>query len=118
MKKIPVWLLAAALLLLLTACNDRKKSDAPTAGGMKCTGGGKCTGSLAGRNTSLAKKQQIILSQMRDDDPRRTCVMTAKSVQALYDCVRDPATGRLSAKCGEAKAPAPMKCGAGKCGGK
>ena len=35
MKKIPVWLLAAALLLLLTACNDRKKSDAPTAGGMK-----------------------------------------------------------------------------------
>jgi len=116
MKHIIIPALFLSGLLLSTACSDQKTaSDVPAAGAMKC-GAGKCGANMAGGNAALAKKQQIILSQLREKDPRKPCVLNAKTVKALYDCVRDPETGRLSAKCGETKAPA-MKCGAGKCGG-
>jgi len=58
---------------------------------------------------------------MREDDSRRDCVIKASSTKALYDCVRDPKTKKMSKKCGSGKCGATtkepaMKCGAGKCG--
>ena len=85
-----------AALLTLTACSDEQKSsDAPTAGAMKC-GAGKCGAAMVDGDTALAKKQRNILAQMSPDDPRMGCVMNAKNIEALYDCVRDPATGKLT----------------------
>jgi len=87
---------AIAAALALTACSDQKKeSDAPTSGVMKC-GAGKCGANMVSGDSALADKQRNILSQMDINDPRMKCVMDAKSVEAVYDCVRDPETGKLS----------------------
>ena len=118
--------LTAAVLLLLTACSDKEKPKSLTEGGMKC-GAGKCGSSMANGSALLVKKKINILDQMRQDDTRRDCVLKAKTTKALYDCVRDPETGRMTLKCGAAnpfkkakKVPqkasiAAMKCEAGKC---
>jgi len=110
------------LLVLSTGCNNRDNSEKesnPAAGGMKC-GAGKCGANMFDGNAALVKKKKNVTIQMRDDDPRRDCVAKASSTKAVYDCVRDPKTGMLSKKCGEAmKETSPssaMKCGAGKCG--
>jgi len=117
--------LIAAALFALTACSDSgsKPSEAKaslTEGGMKC-GAGKCGASMVDGNTVVAKKKKNILSQMRDNDSRRECVIKAATSKALYDCVRDPKTKRLTVKCGMGKCSnateeITMKCGAGKCG--
>ncbi len=123
MKPTRLLTLAAVILTLSTGCSDQteQKKASLTEGGMKC-GAGKCGANMVDGNTLLAKKQRNILAQMRDDDPRKDCVMKAQSTKALYDCVRDPKTGKLTTKCGTGKCgdgmaskPA-MKCGAGKCG--
>ena len=114
-------------LVLSTGCNSRDegaKESNPAAGGMKC-GAGKCGANMFDGNAALVKKKKNVTLQMRDGDPRRECVAKASSTKEVYDCVRDPKTGKMSkkcgvGKCGEAmKASAPsssMKCGAGKCG--
>ncbi len=69
-------------------------------------------------NSALDKKKKNILSQMREDDSRKDCVIGAKSTKEAYDCVRDKETKKMTLKCGTGiskKEPA-MKCGAGKCG--
>ena len=77
-------------------------------------------------NSALSKKKKNVLSQMRDNDSRRDCVVKAASTKAVYDCVRNPNGNKLVLKCGtskcgtdnnRAKMPV-MKCGEGKCGGK
>jgi uncharacterized low-complexity protein len=107
--------------LLISGCSDKNSSDKAslTEGGMKC-GAGKCGASMVDGNTVVAKKKKNILSQMREDDPRKECVIKAKSNKALYDCVRDPKSKRLTTKCGAGKCgneseEITMKCGAGKC---
>ena len=105
-----------ATTLLLSACSERGSSSSD-AMGMKC-GAGKCGANMIDGHSALAYKQRTILTQMRDDDPRKGCVLGAPDVTALFNCVRHPRTKRLSAKCGgntNAK-NAVMKCGAGKCG--
>ena len=83
-------------VLMLTGCSDQKKeSDTPTSGVMKC-GAGKCGANMISGDSALANKQRNILSQMDVNDPRQKCVMNAKSIEAVYDCVRDPETGKLS----------------------
>ncbi|MHC3993566.1 hypothetical protein ACXWTF_01935 [Thiomicrolovo sp. ZZH C-3] len=85
-----------AALLALAGCSDQKKaSDTPTAGAMKC-GAGKCGANMVSGSSELAKKQRAILSQMSTEDPRMGCVMNAQTVEAIYDCVRDPDTGKLT----------------------
>lgn len=128
MKNIFFAALFLATALLLGACSERGGSD-NDAMGMKC-GAGKCGANMISGHSALAQKQRTILSQMHKDDPRRGCVLNAPDVAALYDCVRDAKTKRLSAKCGNdtnamnegmkcgtGKCGAEMKCGAGKCGG-
>ncbi len=123
MKSLQILVTVPALFLLLAGCGGEQKTEkAPlTESGMKC-GAGKCGGSMADGNRLLAKKQRNILSQMREDDPRKPCVLRATTAKALYDCVRDPKTGRLTKKCGIGKCGSAMKnsgamkCGAGKCG--
>ncbi|WP_345985860.1 hypothetical protein WCX49_01715 [Sulfurimonas sp. HSL-1656] len=92
-------LYTAALLAALIAfagCSDQKKaSDTPTAGAMKC-GAGKCGANMVSGSSELAKKQRAVLTQMSTDDPRMGCVMNAQTVEAIYDCVRDPDTGKLT----------------------
>ncbi|MEN4053412.1 hypothetical protein [Sulfurimonas sp. NWX79] len=118
-----IFLLAISiLLLLLSGCSDEKGAKESTAPGMKC-GAGKCGANMFDGNAALAKKKKNILKQMREDDPRKDCVLQARTTKATYDCVRDPKTKKMILKCGEGKcgtamkAPKPaMKCGVGKCG--
>jgi len=111
--------LLIALILVFSGCGEKKeeKSSAP---GMKC-GAGKCGANMFDGNSALAKKKKNILSQMRKDDPRKECVIQAKTTKATYNCVRDPKGDTLTLKCGAGKCgvkkeKAPMKCGSGKCG--
>jgi len=126
MKRL-LTLITILLLLLTTGCNNRdnsEKESSPAAGGMKC-GAGKCGANMFDGNAALVKKKKNVTNQMRDDDPRRDCVATASTTKEVYDCVRDPKTGKMSKKCGVGKCgeamkvstpSALMKCGAGKCG--
>lgn len=112
-------LLRITLLFLLslhvTACSSEKSEKKATASGMKC-GAGKCGANMFDASSALGKKKNNILQQMREDDPRKDCVKSAKNTRALYDCVRDPKSGKLTTKCGKMDMPkSAMKCQAGKC---
>jgi len=108
--------LTALTLLVLGGCTGQEaKEDKKKVTDMKC-GAGKCGANMFDGNRALAKKKANILSQMREEDPREACVKNSQTTKALYNCVRDPKTGKLSLKCGSKKEPA-MKCGTGKCGG-
>jgi len=116
--------LSLSLLLFLTACSDTKESTKGSASsGMKC-GAGKCGANMFDGKGALAKKKKNILSQMRDSDPRKTCVIEAKNTKEVYNCVRSSETKKMRLKCGEGKcgndkqrqSMPSMKCGAGKCG--
>ena len=122
MKTLSITASALLLLLSFSACSDDKGAKKSSAPGMKC-GAGKCGANMFDGNAALVKKKKNILKQMRENDPRKGCVKGAKSTKALYDCVRDPKTKKMTLKCGEGKcgtamqAPKPaMKCGVGKCG--
>lgn len=68
----------------------------------------------------LVKKKMNILSQLKENDERRDCVLKASTTKALYNCVRAKKTGRLSSKFAsdniKKAVKSSMKCGAGKCG--
>ena len=120
--KLLLTFVTTLLLVLSTGCDNRDdsaKDSSPAAGGMKC-GAGKCGANMFDGNAALVKKKKNITIQMRDDDPRRDCVANASTTKEVYDCVRDPKTGKMSKKCGEAMestaSSSSMKCGAGKCG--
>jgi len=111
------------LLVAFSGCSDTKDAKGSKAPGMKC-GAGKCGANMFDGKGALAKKKRNILHQMREDDPRKDCVITAKTTKEAYDCVRSPETKKMTLKCGagkcgtakdQKKMPA-MKCGAGKCG--
>jgi len=115
--------LAVLVLGVLVSGCSKDKEETSSAPGMKC-GAGKCGANMFDGNSALAKKKKNILSQMRKDDPRKDCVVAAKTTKAAYDCVREPDGKKLTMKCGAGKcgtkqerASEPsMKCGAGKCG--
>jgi len=108
---------AAIALLLLGGCSAEKEKKKSDVAGMKC-GAGKCGANMFDSNKALGKKRKNILAQLKKDDPRKDCVLKAKTTKSLYDCVRNPMTGRLSKKCGSSTASESggMKCGEGKCG--
>lgn len=102
-------------LLVISGCGDKEKRDSgESTSGMKC-GAGKCGTNMIDGNSALDKKKKNILSQMQEDDKRQDCVLKAMTTKAMYDCVRNPTTGKLSLKCGSVQTD--MKCGSGKCGG-
>jgi len=120
-------LMIVTAALLITGCSDKEKSKSLTEGGMKC-GAGKCGANMADGGTLLDKKRMNILNQMRKDDPRIECVKNAQTTNAIYDCVRDINSGRITTKCSadrsvalqgknQVKKEATMKCEAGKCSG-
>ena len=112
---IKILSLALLSVLILGGCSDSKEARDKKAPAMKC-GSGKCGANMFDGNSALAKKKKNMLSQMRDDDTRKDCVLSAVSTKALYNCVRDAHTGKLSTKCGvsevESGKEAVMKCGA------
>ncbi|KYJ85936.1 hypothetical protein [Sulfurovum riftiae] len=132
MKSIlPLATITITAILLLAGCSDKEKEKSLTEGGMKC-GAGKCGSSMVDGSAVLVKKKVNILDQLTKEDKRRDCVLKAKTTKALYNCVRDPKTGRLTVKetsistfkntieATEKKAPKKadesiMKCQAGKC---
>jgi uncharacterized lipoprotein NlpE involved in copper resistance len=128
MKKNILSLSLLTITLLLSGCTDKEEKKSLTEGGMKC-GAGKCGSSMVDGSAVLVKKKMNILDQLKKDDNRRDCVLKAKTTKALYNCVRDPETGRLTIqnaysdktfKAVEKKAPKKegnpsMKCEAGKC---
>ena len=125
--KLLLTFITTLLLVLSTGCDSRDdsaKESSPAAGGMKC-GAGKCGANMFDGNAALVKKKANISKQMREDDPRRSCVAQAASTKEVYDCVRDPETGKMSKRCGVGKcgqamkassSSVSMKCGVGKCG--
>ena len=115
------FILLSAIVFTFSACSDEKTAPKSSMTMSKC-GAGKCGANMFDGNTALAKKKKNILKQMRENDPRKDCVIEAKTTKEAYECVRHPETKRLTTKCGEGKCgtakkeqPA-MKCGAGKCG--
>ncbi len=114
------------ITLILSGCSDKEKEKSLTEGGMKC-GAGKCGSSMVDGSAVLVKKKVNILDQMKKDDKRRDCVLKAKTTKALYNCVRDPKTGRMTVngnvhaapstakKALKKEANSTMKCQAGKC---
>ena len=117
--KLLLTFITTLLLVLSTGCGERddsaKESSAVT-GGMKC-GAGKCGANMFDGNAAVAKKKANIIKQMQENDPRRDCVANAQTTKEVYNCVRDPETGKLSKSFnGDAVAETSMKCGAGKCG--
>jgi len=109
-------LVSSLALLVLGGCSSQEVKDKEKkVTDMKC-GAGKCGANMFDGNAALAKKKSNILSQMIDNDTRKDCVIGATTTKVLYDCVRDPKTGKLSLKCGSGKKEPIMKCGAGKCG--
>ena len=125
MKKTLLLSSLITLTLLFTGCSDKEKDKSLTEGGMKC-GAGKCGSSMVDGSAVLVKKKVNILDQLTKEDKRRDCVLKAKTTKTLYNCVRDPETGRLTIKeadktfkAVEKKAPVKekntMKCESGKC---
>ena len=122
---IKLVLLLSLTAMLTVGCNNKNsQTEDPktslTESGMKC-GAGKCGASMVDGNSVVAKKKKNMLSQMRENDPRKACVLNASTTKALYDCVRNPKSKRLTTKCGTGKCSnatedITMKCGAGKCG--
>jgi len=118
--KLLLTFITTLLLVLSSGCNDRNNSEkesSPAVGGMKC-GAGKCGANMFDGNAALAKKKANIVKQMRENDPRRDCVVRATTTKEVYNCVRDPETGKMSKKCGDtpSNSVSTMKCEAGKCG--
>jgi hypothetical protein len=121
------YLLIVTSLFMLLGCSDSKPDEMMSSGGgMKC-GAGKCGANMFDGSFALAKKKKSLLSQMRDDDKRKGCVVRAQSLKVAYDCVRDEESKRLTLKCGAnitevdsggMKCGGAMQCGAAmKCGG-
>jgi hypothetical protein len=108
-----------SLLFVFSGC-EKKDDKKSVAAGMKC-GAGKCGANMFDGNSALDKKKKNILSQMREDDSRKTCVINAKTTKELYDCVREKEGKKLTTKCGDTKpqptmkADSTMKCAPGKC---
>ncbi|MEA1983443.1 MAG: hypothetical protein U9N39_07855 [Campylobacterota bacterium] len=112
-------LFSVLIIATFNACSEKKEPPKTVRSGMKC-GAGKCGANMFDGNSALDKKKKNILSQMSEEDKRRSCVISALSTKEVYECVRNPETKKLSLKCGGSKAPAAkpaMKCGPGKCGG-
>ena len=108
-------LLTLLTLLFLSGCQDKQKSRQEQKTSMKC-GAGKCGANMFEGNSILEKKKSNILSQLREGDGRKACVLSAETTKVLYNCVRNPKTGKLSLKCGSGRPEPTMKCGSGKCG--
>ncbi len=119
--KLKITFALVCTFTLLTGCSGEKK-ESITEGGMKC-GPGKCGASMVDGSAVLVKKKMNILNQLREDDDRRECVLSATTTKELYNCVRVVENSRLSTKCASdntKQAPKKdlpqMKCEAGKCG--
>ena len=119
-KMLKLFVLTLFSLILLSGCGEKKEQGSASSG-MKC-GAGKCGANMFDGNSALAKKKKNILSQMRENDSRKECVIAAKSSKAVYNCVREPNGKKLTMKCGIGKCgtgntpQSTMKCGTGKCG--
>jgi len=122
-KKLTIAALSLLVLGTTSGCGEKKEENSSIPG-MKC-GAGKCGANMFDGNSALAKKKKNILNQMRENDPRKECVIGALTTKDAYNCVREPDGKKLTMKCGvgkcgsekdRAKEP-DMKCGTGKCGG-
>ncbi|MFK5938353.1 MAG: hypothetical protein QM497_08155 [Sulfurimonas sp.] len=109
------FIMISLFLLMISGCSEEQTATKSSAKMSKC-GAGKCGANMFDNNSALAKKKKNILKQMRENDPRKDCVIKANNTKEVYNCVRDSNTKKLSLKCGISKKKPAMKCGAGKCG--
>lgn len=83
--------------LILLGCSEQKETKKTTPAAMKC-GASKCGANMFDSSSALAKKKNNILRQMEQDDPRKECVINAKTTKEVYNCVRSSKTGKLIKK--------------------
>jgi len=100
MKKIFYFVLICSLFTVGCSDKDINKEESLTESGMKC-GAGKCGASMVNGNSIVEKKKKNILSQMKEGDKRKDCVLLATTSKDLYNCLRNPKSDRISSKCGE-----------------
>jgi len=101
MKKAVLSVLVVSVVLGVGGCG-RDSGDHGKGSAMKC-GAGKCGANMIDSESVLEKKRADITGQMREDDPRRGCVVKAQNTETLYDCIRDPETGKLTTRFGDGK---------------
>ena len=76
MKLTNLFILLHGITLTFSACSDTQTEEKGSAGSaMKC-GTGKCGTNMFDGKGVLAKKKKNILSQMRDNDPRKACIFS------------------------------------------
>ncbi|MDM5272522.1 hypothetical protein PGH07_10055 [Sulfurovum sp. zt1-1] len=120
MNQRTVSVLTLFVCILLSGCSDKDKTKSLSENAMQC-GPGKCSASMIDGSTVLVKKKTNILDQLKEDDPRRACVVDAETTKEVYNCVRDEATARLSLEMTTAEKAvsknetSEMKCAPGKC---
>ncbi|MBU1642404.1 hypothetical protein KKE54_03505 [bacterium] len=101
MKKVLLFVFVVSVVFVVGGCS-RDSGGHGKSNTMKC-GAGKCGAKMIDRESALEKKRADITAQMREDDPRRGCVVKAQSIEILYNCIRDPKTGKLTMEFGEGK---------------
>ena len=101
MKNVVLFVFVVSIVLGVGGCG-RDSGGYEKSSSMKC-GSGKCGANMIDSESVLEKKRADITGQMSKDDPRRGCVVKAQSIEILYDCIRDPKTGKLTTKFGEGK---------------
>ncbi len=110
---LPTIILSILMVLWAQGCGEKQEQDSQSS--MKC-GAGKCGANMFDSGSALGRKKANILSQLAEDDDRRSCVINANTTKTLYNCVRDPKTGKLTLEYSEQPRKAVMKCESGKCG--
>ena len=101
MKKVLLFFFVVSVVLGVGGCGRDSGGDGKSST-MK-RGSGKCGANMTDSESVLEKKRADITGQMREDDPRRGCVVKAQNTETLYDCIRDPETGKLTTSFGDGK---------------
>jgi uncharacterized low-complexity protein len=101
MKKVLLFVFVVSVVFVAGGCG-RDSGGHGKSNTMKC-GAGKCGANMIDSESVLEKKRADITAQMREDDPRRGCVVKAQNTETLYDCIRDPETGKLTMEFGKGK---------------
>lgn len=93
-QRIGMLVSISLIFLAFTGCDEKKELPGVSTQTMKC-GAGKCGANMFTGNSTIEKNKRNLLSQMQVNDPRKKCVISAKTTKEAHNCVRDPNTNKL-----------------------